>query len=214
MPGGGHNLDLIGAAEDAGIEFVLMRGETAAALAAAAYAESSGRLGACVVTRGPGAASVVNGVAYALLERAPVIAITDAIPPAESGAEHAPADRPGDALCAGDEVERAARRRDAVLPAAIEVALRPPAGPVHLDFMPGLDEPPPSAPPGPVASGDRERAAELIAGARSPVVVVGVGAGARRRGVGRRSRGSRARCYRRTRRRVSCPSRRLRRPAC
>ena len=53
MPGGGHNLDLIGAAEDAGIEFVLMHGETAAALAAAAYAESSGKLGACVVTRGP-----------------------------------------------------------------------------------------------------------------------------------------------------------------
>jgi acetolactate synthase-1/2/3 large subunit len=175
MPGGGHNLDLIGAAEDAGIEFVLMHGETAAALAAAAYAESSGNLGACVVTRGPGAASVVNGVAHALFERVPLIVITEAIPPAEAARNsHQLIDQA--TLFAPVTKWSLRLGADTALPAAIEVALRPPAGPVHLDFMPGLDEPAPAPPRGPSRAGDRERAEALIAGARSPVVVVGVGA--------------------------------------
>ena len=56
LPGGGSNLDVIGAAEAEGLRFVLAHSEAAAVLMAAAAAELSGRPGACVVTRGPGVA--------------------------------------------------------------------------------------------------------------------------------------------------------------
>ena len=77
MPGGGSNLDLIAAAGRAGVPFVLAATETGAALAAVAQAEVSGRPGVCLTTLGPGVASVVNGVACASLERAPLLVLTD-----------------------------------------------------------------------------------------------------------------------------------------
>src|ERR687888_341411 len=80
VPGGGSNLDLIAAAERAGMRFVLTSTETAGALAAMAQAEITGRPGACLTTLGPGAASVANGVACAFLERAPLLVFTDTYP--------------------------------------------------------------------------------------------------------------------------------------
>jgi acetolactate synthase-1/2/3 large subunit len=77
VPGGAGNLDLIDAAGRAGLRFVLTATETAAAIAALAEAEVTGRLGACLTTLGPGAASAVNGVACAFLERAPVLVFSD-----------------------------------------------------------------------------------------------------------------------------------------
>src|SRR5712692_1619370 len=84
MPGGGSNLDLVDAAGRAGLPFVLTSTETAGALAAMAQAEITGRPGACLTTLGPGAASVVNGVACARLERAPLLVFTDAHPSADA----------------------------------------------------------------------------------------------------------------------------------
>lgn len=78
VPGGGSSLDLIDAAGRAGLPFVLTATETAAALAAMAQAEITGHPGACATGLGPGAASVVNGVACASLDRAPLVVITDA----------------------------------------------------------------------------------------------------------------------------------------
>src|SRR6187402_1592475 len=77
VPGGGGNLDLIAAAGKAGLPFVLTSTETAGAIAAVAQAEVTGAPGACLTTLGPGAASVVNGVACAYLERAPILVFTD-----------------------------------------------------------------------------------------------------------------------------------------
>ena len=87
VPGGGGNLDLIEAARGAGLPFVLTSTETGAAIAALAQAEVLGRPGACLTTLGPGAASVVNGVACAHLDRAPMMVFTDSNPAAalESG---------------------------------------------------------------------------------------------------------------------------------
>ena len=82
MPGGGSNLDIVEAAGHAGLPFVLTATETGAAIAAIAQAEITGRPGACITTLGPGVASIVNGVACASLERAPLIVITDAAPAA------------------------------------------------------------------------------------------------------------------------------------
>ena len=84
VPGGGGNLDLIEAAGRIGLPFVLTATETAGALAAMAQAEVTGQPGACLTTLGPGAASVVNGVACAWLDRAPIFVFTDC-PAEESG---------------------------------------------------------------------------------------------------------------------------------
>ncbi len=78
VPGGGSSLDLIAAADKADIPFILFRGETSAALAASVVAELTGAPGVVLTAIGPGAASAVNGVAYASLERAPLLLICDA----------------------------------------------------------------------------------------------------------------------------------------
>ena len=77
LPGGGSSLDIIEAAADRGIDFVLTRTESAAVMMAAATAEISGTLGVALTTKGPGVANAANGVAYAALDRSPVILITD-----------------------------------------------------------------------------------------------------------------------------------------
>ena len=79
VPGGGPNLDVVGAAEAAGLRFVLAHGETAATIMAATSADLTGVPGAVVVTRGPGLASAVNGIAHAALDRLPVVVIADTV---------------------------------------------------------------------------------------------------------------------------------------
>jgi acetolactate synthase I/II/III large subunit len=85
VPGGGPNLDVVGAAAATGLRFVLAHGETAAAIMAASYADLTGAPGAVVVTRGPGLASAVNGIAHAALDRLPVVVIADTVPAADAG---------------------------------------------------------------------------------------------------------------------------------
>jgi acetolactate synthase-1/2/3 large subunit len=65
MPGGGPNLDLIGRAEELGIDFVLAHGENAACIMASSYGRLTRTPGVAVVTRGPGLTSSGNGLAQA-----------------------------------------------------------------------------------------------------------------------------------------------------
>lgn len=58
------------------IRFVLVHHEEAAAFMAAGYAKSTGRLGVCVATSGPGGIHLLNGLYDAKLDHAPVLAIT------------------------------------------------------------------------------------------------------------------------------------------
>ena len=85
VPGGGPNLDVVGAATAAGLRFVLTHSETAAAIMAATSADLTGAPGAVLVTRGPGLASAVNGIAHAALDRLPVVIIADTVSAAEAG---------------------------------------------------------------------------------------------------------------------------------
>jgi acetolactate synthase-1/2/3 large subunit len=178
MPGGGPNLEKIGAGTAAGMRFVLAHGETAACIMAGTYGVLTGRPGVCVVTRGPGLASAVNGLAQATLDRYPLVLISDTVPAAQAWrvphqrlaqvALTAPATKWSTTL----GPERAAE----VVQAAVEVALRPPAGAVHLDFDPTCpgDRPPP--PPGPVPRPEPkmlDAARDLVSGARRPVFLLG-----------------------------------------
>lgn len=67
------------------VEWILMRHENSAALAASAQAKITGDLGVCVATSGPGALNFVCGVADAHLDRVPVLALTGLVPTASQG---------------------------------------------------------------------------------------------------------------------------------
>lgn len=77
LPGGGSSLDIIAAAHDREIEFVLTKTENSAVMMAGALSESTGVPGVALMTKGPGLTNSVNGVAYASLDRAPVVVLTD-----------------------------------------------------------------------------------------------------------------------------------------
>jgi thiamine pyrophosphate-dependent acetolactate synthase large subunit-like protein len=59
------------------VEWVLMRHENSAALAASGHAKVTGRLSVCVATSGPGALNFLCGVADAHLDRVPMLASRD-----------------------------------------------------------------------------------------------------------------------------------------
>jgi pyruvate dehydrogenase (quinone)/pyruvate oxidase len=58
------------------VRFVLVHHEEAAAFMATGYAKSTGKLGVCLATSGPGAIHLLNGLYDAKLDHAPVLAIT------------------------------------------------------------------------------------------------------------------------------------------
>lgn len=62
------------------LEWVLMRNEAAASLAASAQAKLTGRLSACLATSGPGATNLITGLIDAQLDGAPVLALTGMLP--------------------------------------------------------------------------------------------------------------------------------------
>jgi acetolactate synthase-1/2/3 large subunit len=188
VPGGGGNLDLIEAARLAGLPFVLTATETAAAIAAIAQTEVTGAPGACATTLGPGAASVVNGVACALLDRAPILVCTDSHPAGAEGrfthqhldqiAMFASLTKWSGRLTSADGAAQIGR--------AFEALAGLPPGPVHLDWPgdvtagegSGSLNPSKSAnDPPPVRDADAPAAlAALVSHARKPLLIAGLGA--------------------------------------
>ena len=73
---GGAVIPLYDALPRAGFRHVLVRFEQWAALAAEGYARATGRTGVCMATSGPGATNLVTGLADAMLDSVPVVAIT------------------------------------------------------------------------------------------------------------------------------------------
>lgn len=190
VPGGGPNLDVIGAFEKAGIRFVLAHGETAAAIMAATFGHLTGAPAPVVVTRGPGATSVVNGAAQATLDRQPLVVITDTVP--SSHAARVPHQRVDQEALFRPVAKATARIGPAVATSALDhlihLALTEPPGAVHLDYDGSFFDDPVSAPPAtnggtappPIANrlaedpttvaGDIDA---MIAAAANPVVIVG-----------------------------------------
>ncbi|AZZ95176.1 acetolactate synthase 2 catalytic subunit [Hahella sp. KA22] len=84
---GGCIMPLYDALLDADVKHVLCRHEQAAALAADGYARSSGRLGVCLATSGPGATNLITGVANAYMDSIPMLVITGQVPRALIGTD-------------------------------------------------------------------------------------------------------------------------------
>jgi len=195
VPGGGPNLDVVGAAEAAGIRFVLAHGETAATIMAATSADLTGAPGAVVVTRGPGLASAVNGIAHAALDRLPVVVIADTVAAADGGRiSHQRIDQAALGRSVAKAAVTVAGPRAAA--EAVAVARAAPAGPVIANMDASMD----TSATGPDGSPGRRRAgngveaptlraaedaaaragrallAEAVRAARRPVVLLGTGA--------------------------------------
>lgn len=82
-PGGAilPTYDALSPFEAAGqIHHVLVRHEQCAAHMADGYARATGRVGVCIATSGPGATNLVTGLATALMDSVPIVAITGQVP--------------------------------------------------------------------------------------------------------------------------------------
>ena len=186
VPGGGSSLDVIDAFAAEGIDFVLTHGETAAALMAAVTAELCGAPGVALTGVGPGAASAVNGIAYAALERAPVLLVSDTLAaPAEGHhalhqrfdqrALFAPLVKAYAKPQPGDGLER--------IDSLLDAAAAHPAGPVQLDLTMAASAAPATPPPprpvrpahdAPLDLVTLAEARGLLANAARPLIVAGM----------------------------------------
>jgi acetolactate synthase I/II/III large subunit len=181
VPGGGANLALIGAAEAAGLRFVLTHGETAGAITAATYGLLTGSPATAISTRGPGVASAVNGAAQATLDRFPLLFVSDCVPANDmERVAHQRIDQialmgpvtKGSGRLGGDSAAADVAR------AAVALAGAAPRGAVHLDFDPGAASIHPGELPPPlrIDGAELDRARSMLAAANRPVVIVGFGA--------------------------------------
>lgn len=186
VPGGDCSLDVIDAAHEAGIAFVLARTESAAAMMAAAEAELTGTLGVLLTTRGPGLANGVNGVACAMLDRCGMVVISDGYENDQAFVSHQRFDQQRML----EPVVKGALRVDSpqAVPAIgplLDLALARPHGPVYLEVtgqgmrgrVPATAltvAPVVSMPlPGPT-EGALSAAREAMARARRPVLIAGL----------------------------------------
>ncbi|MCC6389529.1 MAG: biosynthetic-type acetolactate synthase large subunit [Bryobacterales bacterium] len=73
---GGVTLPLYDCLHDDPIRHILVRHEENAAFAAEGYARSTGKVGVCCATSGPGATNLVTGLVDAMMDSIPIVAIT------------------------------------------------------------------------------------------------------------------------------------------
>ncbi len=185
VPGGGSNLEVLEAARARGLPFVLCHQEWAACIMAAVTGELTGRPGAVLSTLGPGVTASATGLAHALLDRSPLIYISDRHP---SGvlqyATHQYVDHAAHLVpIVKGSVTVSPESAGHWVAHAVQLALAEPRGPVHLDLpadvatqktIPAAASVTP-APPPPLDGALVERAAEMIRVARRPIVIAGLG---------------------------------------
>ena len=183
---GQHALSLWEALDTSPIRAVVVRHEQAAAFAAVGYARTSGRVGVCLTSTGPGAFNAFAGMGEADSSNLRVLHITTQVPsdPGERGWMHETLGQTG----AYKAVTRhhVAPRTPAALAAAVDEALcaiatRP--GPAMIEALTDVLAAPaeavpqrvtPLAPPAPDAAAV-QRVAGLIAGAHAPLIFAGGG---------------------------------------
>jgi acetolactate synthase-1/2/3 large subunit len=77
---GGAIMPIYDALYDRPIRHLLVRHEQAGVHAADGYARATGRVGVCMATSGPGATNLVTGLATAMMDSVPLVAITGQVP--------------------------------------------------------------------------------------------------------------------------------------
>ncbi|MEW6064824.1 acetolactate synthase [Desulforamulus profundi] len=84
---GGAILPVYDALNNSKIKHILTRHEQGAAHAASGYARTTGRVGVCMATSGPGATNLVTGLANAYMDSIPLVAITGQVPTVQVGTD-------------------------------------------------------------------------------------------------------------------------------
>jgi acetolactate synthase-1/2/3 large subunit len=187
---GGHLFSIYDGCREEGIDIVDVRHEQSAAFAAEGWAKATREPGVCALTAGPGVTNGMSGLASALMNASPVLALGGRAPAARWGMgslqeiDHVPFVAPLTKLARTAETT-------AEIPTLVDEALRvsveAPSGPTFLDFpmdqvfmeasvdadAPGSLPAPSDLPP---ADGDQlDRAVELLRRAARPVVMAGTG---------------------------------------
>lgn len=186
LPGGEITV-LLDACRKHGIRFFLTGHEASAAFMADVTGQITGQPGVCLATLGPGAVNLSLGVANALLDRSPVLAITAQLSTAlEDHFPHQrlPLDRFFGAIAKGSTILNGRGTEDAVR-SAIALATSEPHGPVHLGLpsnLAGVAVEPGQAPAarsgarGPARGVALEEVGAAVSAAKRPLVLVGLGA--------------------------------------
>jgi acetolactate synthase-1/2/3 large subunit len=84
---GGAIMPIYDALYGSDIQHFLCRHEQGAAFSAVGYARASGKVGVCLATSGPGATNLITGLADALADSIPVVAITGQVPMVAMGSD-------------------------------------------------------------------------------------------------------------------------------
>src|SRR6266536_6550223 len=180
------------------IRFLLVHHEESAAFMATGYAKSTGRLGVCLATSGPGGLHLINGLYDAKLDHVPVLAITGAQATSQLGTEYQQEvhlDKVFMDLCVYNEMVHV----PVSIPTLVDIAVRAALsrrGVSHLTFPVDMQEAPadlqpfegglgtaraphtaPSYSPPRVTPRDEdlERAAQVLNEGKKVVMLVGVG---------------------------------------
>ncbi|WDL82509.1 acetolactate synthase 2 catalytic subunit [Aeromonas bestiarum] len=185
---GGAIMPVYDALYDGGLAHQLCRHEQGAAMAAVGYARASGQVGVCIATSGPGATNLVTGLAEALLDSVPLVAISGQVPCSAIGTDaFQEVDVLGMSLSCTKHSFMVTDAADLgrVLAEAFAIATEGRPGPVLIDFPKDvqLAAVPTQSPlfaveePEPLNPAELTLARTLLAGAERPVLYVGGGVG-------------------------------------
>lgn len=185
---GGAIMPVYDALYDGGLAHQLCRHEQGAAMAAVGYARASGQVGVCIATSGPGATNLVTGLAEALLDSVPLVAISGQVPCSAIGTDaFQEVDVLGMSLSCTKHSFMVTDAADLgrVLAEAFAIATEGRPGPVLIDFPKDVQlaavpvQSPLFAVEEPEALNPSELAAArtLLAAAKRPVLYVGGGVG-------------------------------------
>jgi acetolactate synthase-1/2/3 large subunit len=173
------------------LRHILVRHEQGAGHAAEGYAWSTGRVGVCIATSGPGATNLVTALADAYMDSVPMVAITGQVPSPLIGSDaFQEADITGITLpvTKHNELVTSAARIPSAVAEAFHIASTGRPGPVLVDVpkdilqapmtwgaWPPVMDLPGYRVPGPPSSARIREAAQLLHQARRPVLYVGGG---------------------------------------
>ena len=189
---GGEVLVLMDALRKAGVDFVLMRHEANAGIAAAVYGKLRGQPGVVVTTLGPGAANLMLPLSSAYLDQEPLLAISAQLP------DEFPASHTHQLLPLHDVYRPVtkyaatitAQTVDEVVPRSLSACMSRPFGASYLTLSAREALKPANAAPAravtdPAAERRRHAramparkpkgSADLLAGAKRPLVLIGLG---------------------------------------
>lgn len=185
---GGANLPLYHALGRSSIRHILVRHEQAAGFLAHGIARTTGRVGVCFATSGPGATNLLTAIADAKLDSVPLVAITGQVPTSLIGTDaFQEVDTYGLTvpITKHNFLVRSAGELLRVVPEAFRIAASGRKGPVVIDIPkdvqiaeieveelppPGLPDEHPLILPAVLA-----KVARLIAGAQRPLLYIGGG---------------------------------------